>query len=86
MCFSNSFLRCRLGSGSDGVEEIKRQPFFAAIDWNKLLRKVIDPPFKPALTRAEDATYFDSEFTSRTPRGELVGGAVVGFYYHIVAN
>uniref|UniRef100_H2Y4V0 non-specific serine/threonine protein kinase n=1 Tax=Ciona savignyi TaxID=51511 RepID=H2Y4V0_CIOSA len=28
----------------------------------------IDPPFKPSVTRAEDAAYFDSEFTSRTPR------------------
>jgi len=58
----------RLGSGSDKVEEIKRHPFFSGIDWNRLLRKDIDPPFKPAATRAEDATYFDSEFTSRTPR------------------
>lgn len=58
----------RLGSGQDGVEEIKRHRFFSDIDWNKLLRKEIDPPFKPAVTRAEDAYYFDSEFTSRTPR------------------
>lgn len=58
----------RLGSGVDGVEEIKRHEFFVTIDWNKLLRKEIDPPFKPAVSRAEDAIYFDSEFTSRTPR------------------
>ena len=59
----------RLGSGTDRVEEIKRHRFFASIDWNQLLRKAIDPPFKPVLTRAEDASHFDSEFTSRTPRG-----------------
>jgi len=58
----------RLGSGRDKVEEIKRHAFFNSIDWNKLLRKQVDPPFKPAATRAEDTTYFDTEFTSRTPR------------------
>ena len=66
------FVFGRLGSGSDGVQEIKRHPFFSGIDWNKLLRKDLDPPFKPALTRAEDAAYFDKEFTSRTPRGQYM--------------
>ncbi|XP_033000053.1 ribosomal protein S6 kinase alpha-2 isoform X2 [Lacerta agilis] len=57
----------RLGAGLDGVEEIKRHPFFATIDWNKLYRKEIMPPFKPAVGRPEDTFHFDPEFTSRTP-------------------
>ncbi|XP_004465985.1 ribosomal protein S6 kinase alpha-2 isoform X9 [Dasypus novemcinctus] len=57
----------RLGAGLDGVEEIKRHPFFVTIDWNKLYRKEIRPPFKPAVGRPEDTFHFDSEFTSRTP-------------------
>ncbi|XP_064342546.1 ribosomal protein S6 kinase alpha-2 isoform X5 [Camelus dromedarius] len=57
----------RLGAGIDGVEEIKRHPFFITIDWNKLYRKEIKPPFKPAVGRPEDTFHFDPEFTARTP-------------------
>ncbi|KAI7805226.1 ribosomal protein S6 kinase alpha-2 isoform X1 [Triplophysa rosa] len=57
----------RLGAGPDGVEEIKRHNFFATIDWNKLYRREIKPPFKPAVGRPEDTFHFDREFTSRTP-------------------
>ncbi|XP_053178264.1 ribosomal protein S6 kinase alpha-2 [Scomber japonicus] len=57
----------RLGAGPEGVEEIKRHRFFASIDWNKLYRKEMRPPFKPTVGRPEDTFHFDPEFTSRTP-------------------
>ncbi|XP_029979076.1 ribosomal protein S6 kinase alpha-3 isoform X1 [Sphaeramia orbicularis] len=58
----------RLGAGPDGVEEIKRHQFFNTIDWNKLYRREIHPPFKPAAGRPDDTFYFDPEFTAKTPR------------------
>ncbi|XP_059506395.1 ribosomal protein S6 kinase alpha-3 isoform X3 [Stegostoma tigrinum] len=58
----------RLGAGPDGVEEIKRHSFFSTIDWNKLCRREILPPFKPAIGRPEDTFYFDPEFTAKTPK------------------
>lgn len=36
----------RLGSGPDGSENVKKHPFFASIDWEKLERKEVEPPFK----------------------------------------
>lgn len=35
----------------------------------KLFRREIHPPFKPAAGRPDDTFYFDSEFTTKTPRG-----------------
>lgn len=58
----------RLGAGPNGIEDIKKHSFFATIEWSKLLKKEVQPPFKPAVSRADDAFYFDKEFTSRTPK------------------
>ncbi|XP_056104956.1 ribosomal protein S6 kinase alpha-3 isoform X2 [Rhinichthys klamathensis goyatoka] len=58
----------RLGAGADGVEEIKRHPFYSTIDWNKLFRRELYPPFKPASGRPDDTFYFDPEFTAKTPK------------------
>uniref|UniRef100_A0A8C2II96 Ribosomal protein S6 kinase n=1 Tax=Cyprinus carpio TaxID=7962 RepID=A0A8C2II96_CYPCA len=55
-------------AGPDGVEEIKRHSFFSTIDWNKLYRKEVTPPFKPVNQRPDDTIYFDLEFTAKTPR------------------
>lgn len=33
--------------GNNGPEEVMNHPFFADIDWNRLKRKMIEPPFTP---------------------------------------
>lgn len=59
----------RLGHGVNGIENIKAHSFFKTIDWDRLMKREVQPPFKPACPRADDAFYFDTEFTSRTPKG-----------------
>ena len=68
----------RLGHGPNGIENIKAHLYFKSINWDRLYQRKVVPPFKPACGRADDAFYFDTEFTSRTPRGECV--------YSIAAN
>jgi hypothetical protein len=49
------------------VEEIKKHPFFATVDWNQLQKREIDAPFKPVLTGPRDLKYFDVAFTGKNP-------------------
>lgn len=48
--------------------ECKKQQLYN--HFQKLFRREIKPPFQPAVARPDDTFYFDSEFTSRTPKGE----------------
>lgn len=57
----------RLGAGPNGIEDIKKHEFFATIDWANLVLKKVRPPFIPAVSR-DDAYYFDTEYTCKSPR------------------
>ena len=57
----------RLGAGPSGSNEIKLHPFFAKIEWHKLLKRELNPPFQPTV-HSDETYYFDKEFTSRTPK------------------
>lgn len=51
------------------AENIRAHPFFSSIDWNKLERKQVTPPFIPK-TDDDDTKYFDTMFTDEDPRAE----------------
>lgn len=44
--------RLRLGCGNEGPLEIMRHPWFAGIDWEALLQRRMEPPFKPQTAAA----------------------------------
>lgn len=55
----------RLGSGS--FEEVMGHPWFRDIDWDKLYKKEVVPPFKPIVSGADDVRNVDSEFLGELP-------------------
>jgi len=54
--------------------EIKNHPFFEGIDWELLLQKKAEPPFKPQVSSAKDLRYFDKMFTDEKPEESMVNG------------
>jgi len=62
----------RLGSGADGSNDIKKHVFFSGIDWEKLERKEIEPPFKPKVKSETDTSQIDTAFTQERPQDSLV--------------
>ena len=53
----------RLGSSVDGFNEIKTHSFFSSIEWQKLMEKKLEPPFRPLVDSDSDTCYFEKEFT-----------------------
>ena len=49
-------------------EELKKHAFFKSIDWDKLERKEVTPPFVPMCSSSDDVRYFDVAFTREVPR------------------
>merc|ERR1719265_1930472 len=64
--------------GYNGPEEIKAHPWFASIDFDKLLRMEIEPPFKPKVKDAADVSTIDEVFlTERAEIAKTLDGASV---------
>merc|ERR550525_971638 len=53
----------RLGSSKDDVEDIKKHAWFKTLDWDKLLKKEISPPYQPTVKSDTDVSNFSTEFT-----------------------
>eukprot|EP00045_Choanoeca_perplexa_P002752 m.26311 g.26311 ORF g.26311 m.26311 type:complete len:471 (-) comp11686_c0_seq1:128-1540(-) len=58
----------RLGGGVRDGHEIKEHPWFGSIDFAKLDKMELEPPFKPKVKSADDVGNFDTYFTSEKAR------------------
>jgi len=71
----NSLLRKqahkRLGAGTKGAVLIKKHQFFKRIDWEKMRKQQIDPPWKPRINGTHDLSAFD-RFPDTTPENETL--------------
>ncbi|XP_030626364.1 protein kinase C eta type isoform X2 [Chanos chanos] len=59
----------RLGcvASEGGENAVISHPFFHSIDWDKLNRRELEPPFKPRIKTPEDVNNFDPDFTQEEP-------------------
>lgn len=63
--------RRRLGGGPSDAVEVQNHVFFSNIDWEKLYKKQVKPPFKPKVESETDTSNFDPCFTEALPVDSL---------------
>ncbi|XP_077477863.1 ribosomal protein S6 kinase alpha-5 isoform X1 [Stigmatopora argus] len=57
----------RLGSGPNGVDDVKKHPFYQKINWEDLAAKKVPAPFKPVIRDELDVSNFAAVFTDMDP-------------------
>ncbi|OXA41891.1 putative protein kinase C delta type [Folsomia candida] len=67
----------RLGMASCAYGDVSKQVFFNQIDWDKLEKKELEPPFRPKLKHPLDVQYFDTTFTKEIARLTPVDKAIL---------
>lgn len=56
--------RRRLGSGPNDAADIKAHDFFHHLNWEKLMKGEVAPPWDPQINGSLDTSQFDHEFTN----------------------
>ena len=64
----------RLGSGSEGSQEIRNHPWFSNISWDDIYNKTQKPPYTPQLDSTDDVKHFWTGFTKMDPCGSYEDG------------
>ena len=63
----------RLGRTKGGASSVMKQNWFSGFDWNSLLDRTLEVPFKPAVKDCDDASNFDEypeeECVDKSPTG-----------------
>ena len=62
----------RLGTGERDGKEIQEHGFFTGLDFVKLEKKELKPPFKPKVAGADDTSQIDEEFTQEKPKDTYI--------------
>uniref|UniRef100_A0A6B2L6G2 Protein kinase domain-containing protein n=1 Tax=Arcella intermedia TaxID=1963864 RepID=A0A6B2L6G2_9EUKA len=52
-------------------KKIKAHPWFSTIDWDKLYKKELQPPFKPVLDSPDSLIFIDKSFTNKDVDQEI---------------
>lgn len=60
----------RYGNLKDGSRDIKDHPFFEGLDFNAILERKVEPPFKPDLKDESDTRCFDNYDEPIVPYGQ----------------